>query len=102
MPEYEDNQFINGEILEDAENRIMEPDMYRVLLHNDHYTSMDFVVEILQAIFHKHLLEAVKIMLDVHRKGIGFVHPVGVVSGDYVILVDVPDTYARYEAFPNA
>jgi len=32
---------------------------------------MDFVVEVLQSVFHKHLLEATKIMLDVHRKGIG-------------------------------
>jgi ATP-dependent Clp protease adaptor protein ClpS len=73
MPEYEDNEYTNGEILEDADSEILEPDMYRVLLHNDHYTSMDFVVEVLQAVFHKHLLEAVKIMLDVHRKGIGIV-----------------------------
>ena len=73
MPEYEDNDFTDGEILEDADNEVLEPDMYRVLLHNDHYTSMDFVVEVLQAVFHKHLLEAVKIMLDVHRKGIGIV-----------------------------
>ncbi len=73
MPEFEDKDFTNGEVIEETENEIVEPDMYRVLLHNDHYTSMDFVVEVLQAVFHKQLLEAIKIMLDVHRKGIGIV-----------------------------
>jgi ATP-dependent Clp protease adaptor protein ClpS len=73
MPEFEDNEFTDGEVIEDAENEIVEPDMYRILLHNDHYTSMDFVVEVLQTVFHKQLLEAIKIMLDVHRKGIGIV-----------------------------
>ena len=73
MPVFEDNEFTNGEVIEDADREIAEPDMYRVLLHNDHYTSMDFVVEVLQTVFHKQLLEAIKIMLDVHRKGIGIV-----------------------------
>lgn len=73
MPDFEDNGYTNGEILEEVDNDIAEPDMYRVLLHNDHYTSMDFVVEVLQTIFSKPLLEAIKVMLDVHRKGIGIV-----------------------------
>lgn len=48
---------------------IKEPDMYRVLLHNDDYTSMDFVVEILMKIFHKSLQDAEKIMITIHEKG---------------------------------
>jgi len=48
-----------------------EPPMYRVLLLNDDYTPMDFVVEILQEIFHKDRSEAERIMLNVHRKGAG-------------------------------
>ena len=73
MPEFDNSRITDERVLEEVENDVVEPDMYRVLLHNDHYTTMEFVVEVLQAVFHKHLLEATKIMLDVHRKGIGIV-----------------------------
>jgi ATP-dependent Clp protease adaptor protein ClpS len=53
--------------------RLKEPEEYRVILLNDHYTTMDFVVEILMAIFHKAPEDANRIMLDVHRKGKGMV-----------------------------
>ncbi len=48
---------------------IQEPDMYHVLLHNDDYTSMDFVVEILMKVFHKNLQDAETIMIMIHEKG---------------------------------
>ncbi len=48
---------------------IKEPEMFRVLLHNDDYTSMDFVVEILMKIFHKNLQESEAIMINIHEKG---------------------------------
>ncbi|MEA3418692.1 MAG: ATP-dependent Clp protease adaptor ClpS [Campylobacterota bacterium] len=48
---------------------LQEPDMFRVLLHNDDYTSMDFVVNILMKIFHKNTQEAEMIMLKIHEKG---------------------------------
>jgi ATP-dependent Clp protease adaptor protein ClpS len=48
---------------------VVEPTKYKVLLHNDDYTSMDFVVEILMGVFHKNLLESEQIMLDIHKKG---------------------------------
>jgi len=47
------------------------PAMYRVILHNDHYTTMEFVVDILVKVFHKQDPEARNIMLDVHRRGSG-------------------------------
>ena len=61
------------EILEGIRDDVKEPDMYKVLLHNDHYTTMEFVIEVLRVVFHKPFLEATKIMLDVHRKGVGLV-----------------------------
>lgn len=48
-----------------------KPKMYRVLLHNDDYTSMEFVVEILRSIFRKKEPDAERIMLNVHFTGIG-------------------------------
>ncbi len=62
-----------GSVLEDVENEVKEPEMYVIILHNDHYTTMDFVVTVLVRIFHKSTPEATKIMLDVHKKGKGLV-----------------------------
>ncbi|MBC61044.1 MAG: ATP-dependent Clp protease adapter ClpS [Zetaproteobacteria bacterium] len=53
------------------ETSVSEPPMFKVLLHNDDYTPMDFVVEILQNYFNKNKEIASKIMLDVHEKGVG-------------------------------
>jgi ATP-dependent Clp protease adaptor protein ClpS len=50
-----------------------EPEQFKVILLNDHYTTMEFVVEILMVIFHKGIEDANKIMFDVHRKGRGVV-----------------------------
>lgn len=60
-------------VIEETQEDVKEPDMYKVLLHNDHYTTMEFVVEVLRVVFHKSILDATKIMLDVHRKGVGLV-----------------------------
>jgi ATP-dependent Clp protease adaptor protein ClpS len=48
---------------------IEEPTKYKVLLHNDDYTTIDFVVDILIGIFHKNTTEAEAIMMEVHKKG---------------------------------
>jgi ATP-dependent Clp protease adaptor protein ClpS len=50
---------------------VREPHMYKVLLLNDDYTTMEFVVSILMNVFHKSHQEATHIMLNVHRRGSG-------------------------------
>jgi ATP-dependent Clp protease adaptor protein ClpS len=62
-----------GELLEEEEKKLKEPDMYKVVLHNDDYTTKEFVVEVLQIVFQKPAIEATKIMMDVHKKGRGVV-----------------------------
>lgn len=52
-------------------NKIELPKKYKVLLHNDDYTTMEFVIFILQGIFHKTIDEAERIMMQVHKTGIG-------------------------------
>jgi ATP-dependent Clp protease adaptor protein ClpS len=52
-------------------NEVREPSMFRVLLLNDDYTTMEFVVEILVKVFRKHYDEAARIMLHVHNEGSG-------------------------------
>lgn len=54
-----------------TKTKIREPKMHRVLLHNDDYTPMEFVVAILENYFDKNEPQATQIMLDVHKKGIG-------------------------------
>ncbi len=53
------------------ETALDEPAMYRVIIHNDHYTAMDFVIEVLMRVFNKPAAEATKIMMDVHKRGHG-------------------------------
>jgi ATP-dependent Clp protease adaptor protein ClpS len=58
---------------ERQDQRLKEPDMFRVVLLNDDYTTMDFVVWVIREVFHKSPAEANKIMMDVHKKGRGTV-----------------------------
>lgn len=51
--------------------KVSRPRKYRVLIHNDDYTPMDFVVRLLQTVFHRTESEATRIMLHVHNTGIG-------------------------------
>jgi ATP-dependent Clp protease adaptor protein ClpS len=71
MPQYRPAE--EGGVATERETRqkIDKPRMYKVLLHNDNYTTMEFVVMVLVSVFRKSESEAVQIMFDVHRKGIG-------------------------------
>ena len=54
-----------------SDQKLERPRMWRVLLHNDDYTTQDFVVWVLETVFHKAHAEAFEIMMSVHRAGIG-------------------------------
>jgi ATP-dependent Clp protease adaptor protein ClpS len=53
------------------DKKLKKPPMYKVLLHNDNYTTREFVVAVLKEVFHRSESEAVQIMLHVHYNGIG-------------------------------
>ena len=53
------------------QKKLTRPTLYKVLLHNDNYTTREFVVAVLKEVFHKSEADAVQIMLHVHYNGIG-------------------------------
>ena len=59
------------EILTKDKKDLQEPPLYKVLLHNDDYTTMEFVVMVLETIFSKDTSEATTIMLNIHHHGMG-------------------------------
>ena len=69
--EFEDDSDVVLEEEEDLE--LQKPHMYKVIFHNDDYTTMEFVVFVLEAVFHKSKAESTSIMLEVHKKGAGVV-----------------------------
>ncbi len=96
MSEYDPE--IEGDVLSETREDVIEPSMYRVLLLNDDYTTMEFVVEILMLVFNKSIEEAIQIMLNVHRTGVG-------VCGVYTYevaetKVDTVHTLAMEKGFP--
>ena len=60
-----------GSVVTEKKQQTKRPSMYKVLLHNDDYTTMDFVVEVLMTVFQKSMEEAILVMLNVHRQGRG-------------------------------
>lgn len=88
----------NTKLKERIAINIKRPKMYRVILHNDDYTTMEFVVEILVEIFNKNPIEASKIMYDVHKKGAGVagVYPYDIAATKIAIVMDK----AEIDQFP--
>jgi ATP-dependent Clp protease adaptor protein ClpS len=64
---------IEGQILTREKEEVKPPEEFRVILLNDDFTTMEFVVSVLMTVFHKPVPEATRIMLDVHKKGRGIV-----------------------------
>ena len=92
-----DARYEESAVAESAE-RVEEPPLFKVLLHNDDYTTMDFVVWVLQSVFNLAEEAAIRVMLNVHVKGVG-------VAGVYTYevaetKVDKTITLAREHEFP--
>jgi ATP-dependent Clp protease adaptor protein ClpS len=60
-----------GEVLERTRPKLKEPELFRVILHNDDYTTMQFVIDVLEDIFSKSPAEAFRVMMHVHTRGQG-------------------------------
>ncbi|MBT8371102.1 MAG: ATP-dependent Clp protease adapter ClpS [Desulfobacterales bacterium] len=81
-----------------TDEELDEPPMYRVMLLNDDYTTMEFVVEILVYVFQKSTEEAMRIMLNVHHNGIGIC---GVYTHEVAeTKVEAVGSLARENGFP--
>lgn len=65
------DQYIDDVAVQETRPKLQKPRLYKVILLNDDYTPMEFVVVILERFFTKTREEATRIMLNVHQKGIG-------------------------------
>lgn len=87
-----------GEVLERTKYETKRPELYKVFLLNDDYTTMDFVVDVLETIFNKQPAEAFRIMMLVHTQGRGlcgvYPHEIAETKVETVI------TTARDHGFP--
>ena len=70
MPEFPEFE-TDGAVLTESETRVEKPKLYKVVLHNDDFTTMEFVVFVLKQVFQRADAEAFSIMLKVHNEGIG-------------------------------
>ncbi len=93
-----EHQRPEGEVLEKTRPKIAQPDLYKVVLLNDDYTTMDFVVEVLETVFLKRPAEAHRIMMLVHTQGRGVcgVYPYEVAE----TKVGAVSALARQHGFP--
>lgn len=85
-------------VLPETKTRLKKPQLFKVLLHNDDFTTMEFVVFVLRTVFRRSEAESVVIMLKVHNEGIG-------VAGTYTYEIatqkaDKAMSLARAQEYP--
>lgn len=87
-----------GSVVTEKRQKTKKPSLYKVLLHNDDYTTMDFVIMVLETVFHKNSVEANKIMLNVHQQGVGVagIYPRDIAETKVILVHDL----ARKNEFP--
>ncbi len=88
----------DSQVAERTEQQTKEPELFQVVLLNDDYTTMDFVVQVLEDVFHRAPAEAYRIMMLVHTQGRGVagVYPFEVAE----TKVAVVEAMARQHEFP--
>ena len=82
----------------ESQEKVEQPPLYKVLLHNDDFTTMEFVVWILESVFNMAEEQAIQVMLNVHLRGVG-------VAGIYTYeiaetKVEKTTALAREQEFP--
>src|ERR1700753_2153188 len=82
----------------ESEEKVEEPSLFKVLLHNDDYTTMEFVVWVLEGVFNMKEEQAIQVMLNVHMRGVG-------VAGIYIyeiaeMKVEKTTQLAQEQEFP--
>jgi ATP-dependent Clp protease adaptor protein ClpS len=98
MSEPREKQDHEGDLATEREARVEKVRRFKVLFHNDDYTTMEFVVLVLRKFFHKTETEATHIMLSVHHKGHGVA---GIYTRDVAeTKVNQVMTYAKEEGMP--
>jgi len=85
-------------VLEETRTQVARPKLYRVVLLNDDYTTMEFVVYVLQSVFHKSLEEATQLMLAIHHEGRGIagIYPYEVAEMKALTVLEM----ARHHEYP--
>ncbi len=89
---------LKEDVVTENEEELSEPPLFKVLLHNDNYTTKEFVVRIIVSVFGKTLEEATQLMWAVHKKGVGVcgVYPFEVAE----TKVNLVTATARENGFP--
>jgi ATP-dependent Clp protease adaptor protein ClpS len=67
FPDFENDT----DVLTETKQKLEKPPLYKVLLHNDDFTTMEFVIFVLNKVFMRSEIESVTIMLKVHNEGVG-------------------------------
>ena len=102
MPDWEDDTDDSDDndtgVATETKRKVEKPPLFKVLLHNDDYTTVDFVVKILKIVFHKTEEDATRIMLAVHHGGIGIagVYPYEIAEAKVNRVIEL----ARADGFP--
>jgi ATP-dependent Clp protease adaptor protein ClpS len=86
------------DVLTDSDVKLEKPPLYKVVLHNDDFTTMEFVVFVLRTVFHRADAEAFEIMFKVHTEGIGiagiYAHEIATMKAEKAMSL------ARAQEFP--